>query len=91
MIPFPKISFNNKATGVINEAAIGANKGAGIHLLVSLFCVLINAPEFHVDSIIPIMLSISSFEMNKVNPFPGFMAPHSLFIFQTYLLTMRLL
>ena len=81
-----------------------------IHLLVSLFLVVINAPEFHqlihlnFHQLMHLSfmltefhveyhsnnVSISSFEMNKVNPFPTFMAPHSLFIFQTYLLTMRL-
>ena len=40
--PFPKIPpTNEEVTGAIIEAAIGASKGAKIHLLVFLFHILV--------------------------------------------------
>ena len=38
-----------------------------------------NAPEFSSDFMILIITSISSFEKNKMNPFPALTASHSLF------------
>ena len=82
---FPDIEFiNEEATGCIDEEAVGAiyevAKGAIIgarnlpsYFFISCFNVSIalsiNGPEFYSDFTILIILSISSFEMNKVNIF----------------------
>ena len=88
--PFPDMVFiNEKAIGCINEEAIGAINEAAIGAIIGLissfllfyfiFSVLvapsINRPDFYSDSTILIISSISSFEMNKVNLFPGLTAP----------------
>ena len=82
MTPFSKIPFaNNEATGCINEATIGANKGAtnpSYRFFISC-CIVSVTPsfstlEFSNDLLMIIIPFISSFKMNKVNPFPALTA-----------------
>ena len=87
MTPFPDIAFINEegtvcinveATGVINEAAIGAIIAPGnppscffISCFTASVAPLINRSESSSDFAILIISSRSSFEMKKVNPFPA--------------------
>ena len=88
---FPVIAFVNKkvigctneeAIGAINEASIGAiiapgNSPSGFYIPCFTVSVTpsINRPDFSSDSTILIISPISSFEMNKMNPFPALTAP----------------
>ena len=92
--PFPDIAFiNEEATGCINEEAIGPINEATIGTIIaprnlpscffiSCFTVSvapsINRLDFFNDSTILIISSLSSFEMNQVNPFPSLTAPFPL-------------
>ena len=69
---FPVIAFINKeVTSCVNEEATGAINEAAIDTMSFTVAVApsVNRPDFSFDSTILIILSISSFEMNKVNPF----------------------
>ena len=74
--------INEEAIGAINEPAIGAIialKNPSPCFSISFFTVSvapsINRPEYSSDFIILVIASISSFEMNEVNPFPAVTAP----------------
>ena len=86
-------SISLEATGCIGEAAIDDTNETAINAVIapgnSPFCFFIscftvslassiNRPELYSDFTILIIASISSFEMNKVNPFPAPTARRSL-------------
>ena len=93
MYPFPAflsplslIPFTTEEiTGSTIEAGKGANKAprnSPSCFFISCFTVLvppsINTPEFSYDFIILLISFISSFEINKVNPFPVLTVPFPL-------------
>ena len=78
LTPLPFIRFTTeKITGYTNEAAKGTNKE--VHLCVSCFTVSvtpsINTPKSSNDFMILKISFISSFERDKLNPFPALIAP----------------
>ena len=95
--PFPDITFINKDVNkdineepisAIDEAVIGAIIAQDIHLIfISCFTISvapsIYRPDLSSDSTVLITSSLSSFELNKVNPFPALTAscPHFSFKF----------
>ena len=108
--PFLDIAFiNEEETGCINGETIGpANEAAVSHhsiknftsFFISCFTVLvvpsIYRPDFSSDFTILIISSISSFQLNKMNPFPALTALRplifisnfiSIFLLQIYLLS----
>ena len=101
MTPFPDIAFiNEESTGCINQEATDAINEPGIGVIVapifiSCFTVSvapsINRPDLSSDSLILMKYSISSFEINKVNPFPFLRVPYPLIFFQIYLIQVKLL
>ena len=80
--------INEEAIGGISEAAIGAiiaGRNSPSYFFISHFTVSlapsINRPDFSNDSAILIILSISSFEINKLNPFLYLTAPCPVILF----------
>ena len=86
LTPLPLIPFTTEEiTGSCNEATKSANKAQknpASRFFISSFTVSvtlsINTPESSNDFIIFIISFISSFEINKVNPFPALTAPFPL-------------
>ena len=88
---FPVIAIiNEEATGCINKEAIDGINEAAIGAIIaprnppSCFFIpcftvsvapLIHTPDFSGESMILIMSVMSSFEMNKLSPFPAITAP----------------
>ena len=83
LTPLPVIPFTTeKIVGCTNKGANGdntASRNPPSCFFISSFTVSvttsINTPESSSDFMIAIISSISSFEMNKVNPFPALAAP----------------
>ena len=69
-------------------AFINSTNKLGLLFFYFIFSVLVassvNRPDFYSDPTILIISSTSSFEMNKVNPFPGLTAPAPLIFLSNF-------